>query len=77
MTSEKASDAVLPQDEGKGQEYIDWGEEILITALFSIIICAPLGVALISAMGPFLLKKVTTHTHSHLHFNFCCACEGT
>ncbi len=50
---------LLSQDEGKGQEYVDWGDQILVTALFSVIICAPLGVVLISLAGPHLLKKVS------------------
>eukprot|EP00884_Botryococcus_braunii_P019565 jgi/Botrbrau1/6292/Bobra.0339s0003.1 len=41
--------------EGKGPEYLRWGDDILITCLFSVLICGPIGVILISIFGNWLL----------------------
>jgi hypothetical protein len=41
----------------KNQEYIDIGNIIQTTAIFSIVICAPLGAILINSLGPHLLTK--------------------
>jgi hypothetical protein len=41
----------------KNVEYIEYGEIIQTTAIFSIVICAPLSAILINTMGPILLTK--------------------
>jgi len=41
----------------KSAEYVEWGNDILTTAVFSIILTAPLGMMIISALGPRWLHK--------------------
>lgn len=44
-------------DKGKSAEYVRWGNDILSTAVFSIILTAPVGMMIISALGPKWLQK--------------------
>ncbi len=40
-------------------EWVQWGEEILTTGIFAIIICGTLGVLAIYALAPRLLEKAS------------------
>ena len=44
-------------EKNKSAEYVEWGNDILTTAVFSIILTAPLGMMIISALGPRWLHK--------------------
>jgi NhaP-type Na+/H+ or K+/H+ antiporter len=41
----------------KSAEYVSWGNDILTTAVFSIILTAPLGMVIIATLGPKWLQK--------------------
>lgn len=41
-------------------EYVSWGNDILHSTAFSIIIAAPVGLLCIALLGPVLLTKVGT-----------------
>lgn len=47
-------DFILAHD--KGDKYVKWGNDILTTAVFSIILTAPLGMMIISVLGPKWLQ---------------------
>jgi hypothetical protein len=44
-------------EKGKSAEYVSWGNDILTTAVFSIILTAPLGMMIISMLGPKWLQR--------------------
>jgi Kef-type K+ transport system membrane component KefB len=44
-------------EKGKSAEYVSWGNDILTTAVFSIILTAPLGMVIIATLGPKWLQK--------------------
>ena len=48
-------DAII--DDNKSAEYVDWWNDILTTAVFAIILTAPVGMMIISSLGPKWLQK--------------------
>ena len=44
-------------EHGKSDKYVKWGNDILTTAVFSIILTAPLGMIIISTLGPKWLTR--------------------
>jgi len=45
-----------PEASAAAAEFIQFGEDALVTVLLSVLICGPLGVALVALLGPMLVK---------------------
>ena len=49
------------------EEYVTWGKDILTTAVFSIILTAPIGLVVIAQLGPAWLSNDAQDVHEESH----------
>lgn len=54
-------------DADEKSKYKDWSDQILITAVFAILLTAPIGVICIEVLGPLWLEKNDSKVESNPH----------
>ena len=70
--------AVLIMKAHKGPPYPQYGQDIFVTAVFAIIICASVGVILVNVLTPLCLTKVRAHLRCRAmpHLELCLSVLG-